>query len=470
MSEQGRWPSPTAANGAPVQDNPTPMRASPRGPLAIRDAHLFETLARFNRARPPERVVNANGAGAFGTFRVTGDITAYTKASLFAGAGKETPILVRFSTAAGERGGPDAVRDLRGFAVRFYTDDGNWDLVASNSPVFFIRDPIKFPEVVRARQRHPRTNLPDPAMQWDVWSRTPESLHQITMLMSDRGIPRSYRHMHGYGGHAYAFVNADGARVWVKFHLKSQQGVQILTDDAAMQVMARDPDSHKRDLQTAIAAGDAPKWTLCVQVMPEADAARTWYDPFDVTKVWPHADYPLIEVGEIELNRTPGDHVAEVERAAFQPGNLVPGIGISPDEMLQARLIAYGDAQRHRLGLNHDRLPVNRPRPSAHDRDGAGDGAAVAPDGGEALPRHVNSDAARHGDGADTDDTTQAGNLFRRMTPEEQTRLINTIVASMADVPDAVQRRQIAHFYRADPAYGAGVARGLGIDVADAAE
>jgi len=489
MSDQERRSMPTGAEEAPVRDVQDAPGAGPSGPSPMRDAHLFDRLARFNRERDPERVVNAKGAGAFGTFRVTGDITAYTKAGLFGEVGKTTPVLARFSTTAGERGAADAERDPRGFAVRFYTDDGNWDLVGSNAPVFFVRDPRRFPDLVHARGRDPRTNLPDPTMQWDFWSLVPESLHQVTMLMSDRGIPRSYRHMHGYGGHAYAFINAEGERVWVKFHLRTQQGVETLTDAEAAEVIGRDRDSHARDLYAAIARGEHPKWTMYVQIMPEADAARTWYDPFDVTKVWPHAAYPLVEVGEIELDRLPENHVAEVEQAAFRPSNIVPGIGVSPDKMLQARLVAYGDAQRYRLGVDHEHLPVNRPSSSArdaHTRDGAtrfdgnaGDAVPYAPNsfGGPGAsarardaPIEVASQAARQDDGRDRDDVSQAGELFRRMTPEEQTRLINTIVTSMTGVPDAIRRRQIAHFYRADPAYGAGVARGLGIDVADAAK
>jgi catalase len=444
------------------------MRAGPRGPLLLQDYHLFERTARFNRARPPARAVHAKGAGAFGTFRVTGDITAHTKASLFAGVGTETPVLARFSNANGERGAADAERDLRGFALRFYTTAGNWDLIGSNSPVFFVRDPMAFPDAVRARARDPRSNLRDPAMQWDFWSSFPESLHQVTMLMSDRGLPRSYRHMNGYGGHTYAFINAEGERVWVKIHLTTQQGVQTMDADEAARVIGWDRDSHQRDLATAIAAGEHPKWTMYVQVMPVQDAQTVPYDPFDVTKVWPHGDYPLIEVGEIELNQRPDDHAAEVEQAAFQPANLVPGIGVSPDKMLQARLIAYADAQHDRLGVNHDRLPVNQPRRPAGTDDGghASEHAAAF----DEPPLTVGGTADRHGDGPANDDTTQAGNLFRLMTPEQQTRLINTIVTDMHGVPTAIQRRQIGHFYRADPAYGAGVARGLGIDLADAAE
>lgn len=460
MSDQERRSTPSAADGAAVADNGQAKSSVRHGAMAT--AHLVDALARFRRERPPERAVNANGAGAFGTFRVTGDITAYTAASVFAHLGKETPVLARFSTATGERGAADAERDLRGFALRFYTDAGNWDLVGSNSPVFFVQDPTAFPAIMRAQRRDPRTNLHDPAAQWDLWSRRPESLHQVTMMMSDRGIPRSYRHMHGYGGHTYAFINGEGERVWVKFHLRTQQGVQTMTDDEAAHVVGRDPNSHTRDLYTALARGDHPKWTLYVQVMPATDVRRTWYDPFDITKVWPHADYPLLEVGEIELNRAPANHLAEIEQAAFQPKNLVPGIGMSPDRLLQARIIAYGEAQRDRLGVHHEDLPVNRPWSASHD--------GARSDGTTVDDAMNDGDALRRDDLGAADDTHQAGELFRRMSPEAQTRLINRIVASMADVSARIQRRQIAHFYRADPAYGAGIARGLGIDLADAAE
>jgi catalase len=479
----------TGANGAPIPDEQNAMTAGPRGPVLLQDTHLIEKTARFNRERIPERVVHAKGAGAFGTFRVTNDISGYTKASLFQGIGTETPVLARFSTEIGERGAADAERDVRGFAIKFYTDDGNWDLVASNMPVFFVRDPLKFPDFVHARRRHPRSNLRDAAMQWDFLSRSPESLHATTVMMSDRGRPASYRHMNGYGGHAYSLLNADNERFWVKFHLKTQQGVRTLSDVEAGHVIARDPDSHARDLFEAIGRGEAPTWTLYVQVMPERDAGATWYNPFDVTKVWPHADYPLIEVGELTLDRNPNNHFAEVEQASFQPGALVPGIGVSPDKMLQARLFAYADAQRYRLGVNHGAIPVNRPRVPAADgpgRDGAmriddNAGAAVAPVPGSAgrpgadpratePPLRVDGDADRYDDRQGNDDHRQAGDLFRRLTPEAQTRLIDAIAQAMTGVPAEIQRRQIGHFYQADPAYGAGVARGLGIDIAEAAE
>jgi catalase len=489
MSEQDGRDTLTGANGAPVADNQNTMTAGPRGPVLLQDYHLIEKNARFNRERIPERVVHAKGSGAFGTFRVTQDITAYTKASLFAEVGKETPVLARFSTVAGERGAADAERDVRGFALKFYTDEGNWDMVGNNTPVFFVRDPLKFPDFIHSQKRHPRTNLRDDTMQWDFWSLSPESLHQVTILMSDRGRPRSYRHMNGYGSHTYSFLNDDGERFWIKFHFKTQQGVRNLTDEEAAKIIGADRESHQRDLYDSIENGEAPKWTMYVQVMPEEDATLAAYNPFDLTKVWPHGDYPLIEVGEVELNRNPENYFAEIEQASFQPNNIVPGIGFSPDKMLQARIFSYADAHRYRLGVNHEALPVNRPRCPVRDsysRDGTlrfdgnfggavnyepnAFGGPVESDRAKEPPLKIDGDADRYDHREGNDDYSQAGNLFRLMSPEAQTRLIRTIGTAMADVPETIQRRQIAHFYRADPAYGAGVARALGIDVADAAE
>ena len=489
MSEDTDRETLTGANGAPIPDNRNSMTAGPRGPLLMQDHHLIEKTARFNRERIPERVIHAKGVGAFGTFRVTGDITAYTKAGLFAEPGAETPVLARFSTVAGETGAADAERDTRGFALKFYTDEGNWDMVGTNTPVFFVRDPLKFPDFIHSQKRHPRTNLRDEIMQWDFLSLSPESLHQVTILMSDRGRPRSYRHMNGYGSHTYSFINADNERFWVKFHFKTRQGIRTLTDEEAAETIGRDRESHQRDLYESIEAGNAPKWTMYVQIMAEEDAETSPWDPFDPTKVWPHAAYPLVEVGEIELNRNPDNHFAEIEQAAFQPNNIVPGIGFSPDKLLQARIFAYADAQRYRLGVNHEAIPVNRPRCPVRDsysRDGfmradGNFGGAVnyepnsfgGPVGSERAkepPLRISGDADRYDHRQGNDDFTQAGDLFRMMSPEEQTRLINTIVNAMQRVPKEIQCRQIGHFYRADPAYGAGVARGLGIDIAQATE
>jgi catalase len=363
----------TSAAGIPVGDNQNSLTAGPRGPLLVQDWQLFEKHAHFNRERIPERVVHAKGSGAYGTLTITGDITRYTKAKLFAGIGKQTPCFLRFSTVAGERGAADAERDVRGFAMKFYTEEGNWDLVGNNTPVFFVRDPYKFPDFIRTQKRDPKTNLRSPTAMWDFWSLSPESLHQVTILFSDRGLPRNYRQMHGFGSHTYSFINADNQRCWVKFHLKTMQGISNLTNAEAANLVGDDRESHQRDLFQAIDRGDYPRWRFCVQIMPESDAGKTPYNPFDLTKVWPHKDYPLIEVGILGLNRNPENYFAEVEQASFSPANVVSGISHSPDKMLQFRIFAYADAHRYRLGINHESLPVNRPHVPVHNyhRDGA---------------------------------------------------------------------------------------------------
>src|SRR5690606_16885216 len=348
------------------------LTAGPRGPLLMQDVLLLEQMQHFNRERIPERVVHAKGSGAYGRFTVTSDITQYTKASLFSSVGKTTDVFLRFSTVAGERGAADAERDVRGFAVKFYTEEGNWDLVGNNTPVFFVRDPFKFANFIHTQKRDPRTNLRSNDMQWDFWSLCPESLHQVTILFSDRGIPKSYRHMHGFGSHTYSLINASGERVWCKFHFKTQQGIQNLMDDGATALIGQDRETHRRDLFEAIERGDFPRWKVYIQVMTQEQAETFRWNPFDLTKVWPHAEYPLIEVGELELNRNPDNYFAEVEQAAFKPSALVPGIGPSPDKMLQARLMSYADTHLYRLGVNHHQLPVNAPRCPVHNyhRDG----------------------------------------------------------------------------------------------------
>ena len=348
--------------GAPVPDNQNTMTAGPRGPVLLQDVWFLEKLANFDREVIPERRMHAKGSGAFGTFTVTNDITRYTKAKVFSEVGKKTDLFVRFSTVAGERGAADAERDIRGFAVKFYTEEGNWDLVGNNTPVFFLRDPLKFPDLNHAVKRDPRTNMRSARNNWDFWTSLPEALHQVTIVMSDRGIPATYRHMHGFGSHTFSMINAAGERHWVKFHWHCQQGIKNLTDAEAEALVGKDRESHQRDLLEAIDKGDFPKWTLQIQVMPEADAAKMPYNPFDLTKVWSHGDYPLIEVGVMELNRNPENYFADVEQAAFNPANVVPGIGFSPDKMLQGRLFSYGDAQRYRLGVNHHLIPVNAAR------------------------------------------------------------------------------------------------------------
>ena len=471
----------TTDSGNPVSDNQNSLTAGPRGPLLVQDFHLFEKHAHFNRERIPERVVHAKGSAAFGTFTVTKDITKHTKASIFAAVGKQTPCFLRFSTVAGERGAADAERDVRGWALKFYTDEGNWDLVGNNTPVFFVRDPLKFPDFIHTQKRDPRTNMRSNTAMWDFWSLSPESLHQVTILFSDRGIPQSFRHMHGFGSHTYSFINAKNERVWVKFHFKTQQGIRNYTNGEAARLIGADRETHQRDLFEAIERKDFPKWTLYVQIMAEADADKAPYNPFDLTKVWPHKDYPLIEVGVLELNRNPENYHAEVEQAAFSPANVVPGISHSPDKMLQFRIFSYADAHRHRVGVNADALPVNRPRCPVHNyhRDGAmrfddnGKGAVnYEPNsmGGpvedaryQEPPLKISGDADRYDHRAGNDDYTQPGNLFRLMSVAQKAALMDNIAAAMAGVPEAIVERQIGHFLKADPAYGQGVAERLGM-------
>ncbi|XNU00882.1 catalase [Bordetella pertussis] len=473
----------TTAAGAPVADNNNTMTAGPRGPALLQDVWFLEKLAHFDRERIPERVVHAKGSGAYGTFTVTHDISRYTRARIFAEVGKQTPLFLRFSTVAGERGAADAERDVRGFAIKFYTDEGNWDLVGNNTPVFFIRDPLKFPDFIHTQKRDPKTNLRNATAAWDFWSLNPESLHQVTILMSDRGLPQNYRQQHGFGSHTYSFVNDAGERFYVKFHFKSQQGIACYTDGEAAELVGRDRESAQRDLFQNIEQGQFPRWTLKVQVMPEAEAATYHINPFDLTKVWPHADYPLIEVGVLELNKNPENYFAEVEQAAFTPANVVPGIGFSPDKMLQGRLFSYGDTHRYRLGINHHQIPVNAPRCPFHSfhRDGMG---RVDGNGGATLNYEPNSFGewreAKHAaepplalDGqaadrwnhrVDEDYYSQPGALFRLMNDDQKQQLFgNNIGRHMAGVPEEIQRRQLEHFRRADPAYAAGVAKALGL-------
>lgn len=472
----------TTAAGAPVADNNNTMTAGPRGPALLQDVWFLEKLAHFDRERIPERVVHAKGSGAYGTFTVTHDISRYTRARIFAEVGKQTPLFLRFSTVAGERGAADAERDVRGFAIKFYTDEGNWDLVGNNTPVFFIRDPLKFPDFIHTQKRDPKTNLRNATAAWDFWSLNPESLHQVTILMSDRGLPQNYRQQHGFGSHTYSFVNDAGERFYVKFHFKSQQGIACYTDGEAAELVGRDRESAQRDLFQNIEQGQFPRWTLKVQVMPEAEAATYHINPFDLTKVWPHADYPLIEVGVLELNKNPENYFAEVEQAAFTPANVVPGIGFSPDKMLQGCLFSYGDTHRYRLGINHHQIPVNAPRCPFHSfhRDGMG---RVDGNGGATLNYEPNSFGewreAKHAaepplalDGqaadrwnhrVDEDYYSQPGALFRLMNDDQKQQLFGNIGRHMAGVPEEIQRRQLEHFRRADPAYAAGVAKALGL-------
>ena len=473
----------TTAAGIPVSDNQTSLTAGERGPTLIQDHYLLEKLAHFNRERIPERVVHAKAAGAHGVLTITNDITKYTKAKIFSKVGKKTEVFGRFSTVAGEKGSADTVRDVRGFALKFYTEEGNWDLVGNNTPVFFIRDAIKFPDFIHTQKRVPQTNLRSDTMWWDFWSQVPESLHQVTILFSDRGIPKGIPFMNGYGSHTYSFINANNERFWVKFHFKTQQGIKNIIQEEADQIAGKDPDYHTRQLFEAIEKRNYPKWTFYVQIMPEDEAETYRWNPFDLTKVWPHADYPMIEVGVMEMNRNPQNYFAEVEQSAFSPANVVPGISFSPCKMLQARIFAYADAHRYRLGVNFERLPINRPRAAEvnnYQRDGHmrfddNDGASVNYEpnsfGGpkedpsyKEPPLKISGDADWYEQkrGVD-DDYVQPGNLFRLMPSDEQRRLIENIVASLKKVPKDIQKKMVEHFGRADQDYGKGVAKGLGL-------
>ena len=470
--------------GNPVSDNQNTLTAGERGPIMLQDNWMIEKLAHFDREVIPERRMHANGSGAYGAFKVTGDITKYTKAKVFQ-PGAETEVFVRFSTVAGERGAADAERDIRGFAIKFYTSDGNWDLVGNNTPVFFLRDPKKFIDLNHVVKRDPHTNMHSPQNNWDFWTSLPEALHQVTIVMSDRGIPASYRTMHGFGSHTYSLINADNKRTWVKFHFKSEQGIKNLTNEEAAQIIADDRDSHQRDLFDAIDNGDFPRWRFCIQVMDEETAKNYKENPFDITKVWSHKEFPLIEVGVLELNRNPENYFAEVEQAAFVPTHLVPGIGLSPDKLLQGRLFAYGDAQRYRLGVNHNHIPVNRPHhPYAEfHRDGqmrtdGNFGATIGYEPNSYGQWQQQAEAAEPPldlfgpmdawDPKDdpTDDTFyQPGDLYRLMTEDKRALLISNTAADIAPVTENIKLRHAAHCYKADPEYGTCLAEALDLSV-----
>jgi catalase len=470
----------TTAFGAPVDDNQNIKTAGKRGPALLENIWFIEKMAHFDREVIPERRMHAKGAGAFGTFTVTHDITKYTKAKIFSEIGKVTPMFARFSTVAGERGAADAERDIRGFALKFYTEEGNWDLVGNNTPVFFIRDPLKFPDLNHAIKRDPRTGMRSADSNWDFWTNLPEALHQVTVVMSDRGIPRSFRHMHGFGSHTYSFINSENKRFWVKFTFKTQQGIQNLTDQEAEALVGKDRETHQRDLYEAIERGDFPRWKLYVQIMNEEDANTYHIHPFDLTKVWPHADYPLIEVGVMELNRNPENFFADVEQAAFAPTNIIPGIGYSPDRMLQGRLFSYGDTQRYRLGVNHYLIPVNAPKCPFHSyhRDGAmrvdgNYGGTTSyepnrhgewqeqPDYSE-PPLAINGDAQKFDFREDDHDYySQPGNLFRMFSPEEKQRLFENTARALGPASKEVRDRHVANCTKADLDYGEGVAKAL---------
>lgn len=471
----------TTSTGTPVPDNQNVQTAGPRGPALLQDFWFLEKMAHFDREVIPERRMHAKGSGAFGTFTVTHDITQYTKADIFSEVGKQTDMFVRFSTVAGERGAADAERDIRGFAIKFYTQQGNWDLVGNNTPVFFFRDPMKFPDLNHAIKRDPKTNLRSADNNWDFWTLLPEALHQVTIVMSDRGIPKSFRHMHGFGSHTFSFINAENIRHWVKFTFKTQQGIENLSNEEAHKIVGTDRESNQRDLFENIKKGNFPKWKMFVQIMTEEEADNYHINPFDLTKVWPHGDYPLIPVGEFELNRNPENYFADVEQAAFNPANIVPGIGFSPDKMLQGRLFSYGDAQRYRLGVNNFQIPVNAPKCPYHafHRDGA-----MRVDGNYGSAKHYEPNSfsewneqpefkepplALHGDASawdhrvDEDYYSQPGNLFRLLTDEKKQLLFNNTAAEVGQAQKFIQVRHIRNCYKADPAYGEGVAKALGL-------
>jgi len=480
----------TTASGRPYAENENSQTAGARGPILLQDYILHEKMAHFNRERIPERVVHAKGSGAHGTFTVTNDISKYTRAKIFSQVGKKTPMFLRFSTVGGEKGSADTERDPRGFALKFYTEDGNWDLVGNNTPVFFVKDPKKFGDFIHTQKRDPQTNMKSPTMMWDFWSLNPESLHQVLILMSDRGTPYGYRHMHGFGSHTFSFINNDNERFYVKFHFITAQGIKNFTDAEAAEMKSKDLDFSQRDLFESIQHGNFPKWHMKVQIMPEAESKTYHINPFDLTKVWPHADYPLIDVGVIELNRNPDNYFQDVEQAAFAPAHVVDGIGYSPDKMLQGRLLSYPDAHRYRLGANYEQIPVNR-CPFAvrnYQRDGQmridGNGGSnpnyfpnsfdnvVADQSYKEPAWELDSLVAdwydRNAEG-ENDHYTQPGNLFRLMDDEAKKNTINNIVGAMSGITgpkrSEIINRQLCHWFRADISLGLGIAQGLQVQI-----
>lgn len=475
----------TTEFGAPVENNQHSMTAGARGPMLLQDVWFMEKMAHFDREVIPERRMHAKGSGAYGTFTVTHDITKYTKAKIFSEVGKKTDLFVRFSTVAGERGAADAERDIRGFAIKFYTEEGNWDLVGNNTPVFYFRDPLKFPDLNHAVKRDPKTNMRSAQNKWDFLTSLPEAIHQITIDMSDRGIPYSYRHMHGFSSHAYSFINKEGKRYWVKFHFKTQQGIKNLTDEEAAAIIAKDRESSQKDLFEAIERGDFPKWDMKIQIMTEEQANASKRNPFDLTKTWSQKEYPLIDVGVLELNRNPENYFAEVEQSAFSPSTIVPGIGFSPDRMLQGRLFSYTDTQRYRLGVNYASIPVNAPKFKAntYHRDGYmrvesnGSKVEYEPNSqGEwkeqreyaEPPLKIYGDAYRYDHREDDDDYyTDARALFNLMTDAQKQVLFENTARDMNGVTKEVQLRHIKNCMNVDKAYGLGVAKALGFDEKD---
>ena len=481
----------TTASGRPHVENENTMTIGPRGPILLQDYILHEKMAHFNRERIPERVVHAKGTGAFGTFVVTNDITKYTRAKLFSKVGNKCRVFIRFSTVGGEKGSADSERDPRGFAVKLYTEDGNWDLVGNNTPVFFVKDPKKFGDFIHTQKREPETNLKSPTMMWDFWSLNPESLHQVMILMSDRGTPFSYRNMNGYGSHTYSMINKKNEKIWVKFHFKTVQGIKNFTGPNAKEMRGIDPDHAQRDLVDAIKNKDFPKWTLKIQVMTDEQAKNFRFNPFDLTKIWPHTDFPLIDVGTMELNELPANYFAEVEQSAFAPAHIVDGISYSPDKMLQGRLLSYPDAHRYRLGVNYEQIPVNKCpfTVNNYQRDGhmrvdgnSGSNPNYWPNSFDDIytdesykesPMNLDSTVAdwynRNAPGED-DHYTQAGWLFNKaMNEQDRKNLIANIIDAMSGITgpkrDLIINRQLCHFFRADEKLGIGVAQGLGVDL-----
>ncbi|MGB2804160.1 MAG: catalase [Candidatus Zixiibacteriota bacterium] len=475
----------TTAFGIPVADDQNSMTAGEGGPVLMQDAHLLEKLAHFDRERIPERVVHAKGAGAYGYFEVTADVAKYTKAKFLSEVGKRTEVFLRFSTVGGERGSADAARDPRGFAIKFYTEEGNYDLAGNNTPVFFIRDPLKFPDFIHTQKRHPATNLPDPDMFWDFLSLTPESIHQVTVLFSDRGTPATYRNINGYSSHTFKWYNDKGDYFWVQYHFKTDQGIKNLTREEATLLCGEDPNHATRDLYESIERGEYPSWTLEMQILP-ADKAKDFpWDIFDITKVWPHAEVPPIKIGKLVLNRNPVNYFAEVEQAAFCPGNVIPGIAISPDKMLQARVFSYHDTHLHRLGSNYHLIPVNAPK-HAPEENYQRDGSMRVDNGGGGGPNYwpnsvggpepdpkageppfgLSGQAGRHPFTHPNDDFVQAGTLYRNvMSDQDRDNLVGNIVDHLDNAQKRIQIRQAAIFYKADKEYGRRVADGIGLDV-----
>lgn len=479
----------TTLFGNPVGDRENTATAGPRGPMVMQDPYFLDMMAHFDREVIPERRMHAKGSGAFGTFTVTNDITKYTKAKIFSEVGKQTEMFARFSTVAGERGAADADRDIRGFALKFYTDEGNWDLVGNNTPVFFFRDPKLFPSLNHVVKRDPKTNLKNPESNWDFWTNLPEALHQVTIIMTDRGIPKGFRNMHGFGSHTYSFINEDNERTWVKMHFRTQQGIENYTAEEAEEVVGQTRESSQEDLFGAIEEGNFPKWKMYIQVMTEEQAKNHPHNPFDLTKVWYKGDYPLIEVGEFELNKNPENYFADVEQAAFAPTNIVPGIGFSPDKMLQGRIFSYGDTQRYRLGVNHHQIPVNSPKGAENVCPFSRDGQ-MRVDGN--LGAHTNyypNSYGAHNSQPETkqpaldlelssvyeynfreDDDNyyeQPGKLFRLQSEESKQNLFKNTALEMDGTTERTKKRHIFNCYHADPEYGKGVADALGIDIND---